>query len=316
MGKLSALWSKQSRSTVASDEMREKLGLLFITPNATRWNSVYDSMERVQRLLKSKPAELQSIFTAEKLRPITDGESKFLDEFIMVMKPLAVALDVIQGDSNVCAAFLLPTLQSVMADWRDIERENDLQYCCGLLSALIGDLNSRFEKELNSEYFQIAAALHPQFKLRWVPGPEREEVKTKVKRALEQFEHNSCSNSFDSANASSNTNSQPVDSDVVTVSKQRSLFWRYERPSASTPCNPGAASRYEVWCSWIESWDKEVPEVLQDAYIKYNTSIPSSASVERLFSLSKRVLSPHRSLLADDAFEWCVFLPASKTAGI
>ena len=67
---------------------------------------------------------------------------------------------------------------------------------------------------------------------------------------------------------------------------------------------------YDVWCKGMSN-DK-VPKVLHDAYIDYNTTLPSSAPVERLFSLGKKVLSPTRTLLSDKHFEILIMLAASK----
>ena len=45
---------------------------------------------------------------------------------------------------------------------------------------------------------------------------------------------------------------------------------------------------------------------LRELFVKYNTAIPSSAAVERLFSLGKDVLKP-RSGVSDEHFEMLVF---------
>ena len=51
-----------------------------------------------------------------------------------------------------------------------------------------------------------------------------------------------------------------------------------------------------------------IPFGIRDLFIKLNTPIPSSAAVERLFSLAKDVLRPKRSNLTDGHFEMAVFL--------
>lgn len=299
MGKLSAVWNKQSRSTASSDNIKESLGILFITPNTTRWNSTYDALSRVQRLFKEKKAELQAVFTTEGLRPITDGEETFLNEFLKVMKPLADALDVIQGEDNVCAGYMLPTIQMLLKMWKEIEQKDDLQLCGGLLCVMNADITRRFDDELHSDYFKVAAALHPKFKLRWISDTEkRVEVRELVKNALELIQ----------VGTPLHTNPMPT----ATTQPRESFFSGFEDDMEVGP----ASVLYDKWSVWAESRESSIPEALKPAYMEYNTTIPSSAPVERLFSLSKRVLTPTRSLLGDETFEQCVLIPALKKSGL
>lgn len=45
-----------------------------------------------------------------------------------------------------------------------------------------------------------------------------------------------------------------------------------------------------------------------ELFIRYNTGIPSSAAVERMFSIGKDILKPKRARLSDEHFEMLVFL--------
>ena len=51
---------------------------------------------------------------------------------------------------------------------------------------------------------------------------------------------------------------------------------------------------------------------VKKVFLKYNTTIPSSAPVERLFSFASIILSGRRGLLTDDHFEMLTILKASK----
>lgn len=56
----------------------------------------------------------------------------------------------------------------------------------------------------------------------------------------------------------------------------------------------------------IESLEKY--QILKRLYRKYNVTLPSSASCERLFSVAGRIFSPVRSRISDKNFERLLFL--------
>lgn len=73
----------------------------------------------------------------------------------------------------------------------------------------------------------------------------------------------------------------------------------------------------EKWVTWAKetpstATTENVPDWLKEAFVRYNTSMPTSAPVERLFSLGKRVLNALRTLLSDVNFEACVMLSFNK----
>jgi hypothetical protein len=48
--------------------------------------------------------------------------------------------------------------------------------------------------------------------------------------------------------------------------------------------------------------------VLVKLFVRYNTTIPSNATVERIFSIGKDILKPKRASLSDKNFERLMFL--------
>lgn len=49
-------------------------------------------------------------------------------------------------------------------------------------------------------------------------------------------------------------------------------------------------------------------KVFIDSFIKYNTAVPSSAAVERMFSSAKEIFRDKRASLGDDSFDRLVFM--------
>ncbi|KAG0725684.1 hypothetical protein GWK47_038132 [Chionoecetes opilio] len=58
----------------------------------------------------------------------------------------------------------------------------------------------------------------------------------------------------------------------------------------------------------LDMFSMEHRQIWVDLFIRYNTPVPSSAAVERLFSMGSDVMRPKRSSLTAKNFEKLVFL--------
>ncbi|RXN38378.1 zinc finger BED domain-containing 1-like protein [Labeo rohita] len=114
--KCSALWNKTSRSTLAFETVERECKLQFLRPNQTRWNSLFLAVER-----------------------LNTAELGFLAEYATVMKPVAMALNLLQGESSVHMGFLLPTLYQLQDKLKKLE--SSCKVCQPLLKALHGGLD-------------------------------------------------------------------------------------------------------------------------------------------------------------------------------
>ena len=82
--KCQALFNKQSRSAKVADSIKSKIGRYFVTPVATRWNSNFDCLKLVLKMLKTKREQMQEIFNELQLATLTVEEEAFLEEYIKV----------------------------------------------------------------------------------------------------------------------------------------------------------------------------------------------------------------------------------------
>ena len=107
--KCSALWTKASRSTSASEAVEEVSKRKLLVPTSTRWNSFFDAVKRVTEIPMN---ELNTLCTKLGVKCFKEREYQFLHEYCTATKPLTVALDILQADCPY--GTLLPTLEVLM----------------------------------------------------------------------------------------------------------------------------------------------------------------------------------------------------------
>jgi hypothetical protein len=98
IGKCSAAWNKASRSTVAAEAVHNKCGLALIVPNATRWNSTFYAMEKVNLIDNQADGLLNEICELIGVTVFRPAEIALVAEYVQAMKPLASALDIMQSE--------------------------------------------------------------------------------------------------------------------------------------------------------------------------------------------------------------------------
>ena len=110
--KCQALWNKYGRTTSASEIVAKEAGLLqLVCPCAMRWNSVFDAVTCLNRVCCEKGNSALSNICHGLDVPRECHELELLESYEHIMKPLAQALDILQGDKNTLFGFLVPTLE-------------------------------------------------------------------------------------------------------------------------------------------------------------------------------------------------------------
>ncbi|KAL3979254.1 MFS transporter (acetyl-CoA transporter) [Sarotherodon galilaeus] len=238
--KCSAMWTKANRSSVAKEITDIPL------------------------------AELNTVCTQFGIKCFTDREYLFLKEYCIVLKPLTVALDILQGEENCYFGILLPTLEILMS--RTLALQDELKLTASLPDIIVKAIKVRFSSMMDNKEALLAAVTLPKFKLRWI----REEEKKDMVRAM-----------------------------LTTECRGLTLLTPLMTSFEEDDCTYSAET--EVM-EYLKSAGSELGVLSQFPRIKaislrYNTATPSSAPVERLFSLGNLVLTPRRNRLSSERFE-------------
>ncbi|KAL4103817.1 hypothetical protein QTP88_019152 [Uroleucon formosanum] len=296
--KLFSFWTLISRSTVASDKILEKCGCKFPTPVVTRWNSLYDSSLKV---LKYKQ-QLTKAFDDLHLIKLKLSEWTFLEEYCQVMEPLAISLDKLQGENNSFLGYVAPTilvLRHLLISF------TDLKYCKPLSFAIIQAIETRFNYILDlsrpgSKDFIIASMSHPKFKLSWVP--------LRYMKLCKNLFISECCLRINTETKLTNLTIAQSDKDDSDDDFFDSICNDndFTSPSESESRNSNLANLQALSFLNLKKKDLDILNdfpVIKEVFLKYNTTIPSSAAVERLFSKAVQVLTTRRNRLSDDTFQ-------------
>jgi hypothetical protein len=301
MGKCSALWNASGRPK-AAEAIHKIISHQLVTPCATRWNSLYDSICGLLRW-KSQLGEMCEVLSLPKLK---DTEIEFLEEYKKVLEPIAIALDRLQGDKSCFYGMLLPTLLTIK---RQLTKITNLKFCAALLDEVTRGLQKRFENmfalDKSANEAIIAACCHPLFKLRWLPVTAD---KDRIQMLL-----------LNAAKALSPSLSPSAPPTTHKEDSADGYFEFFERGDEPTPASANTVdlevlhflSDTRVSVDMLSSY----PAVLK-VFLRYNVILPSSAPVERLFSFAGMINSPNRRRLNDELFEMLVVLKQNKAKSV
>ena len=294
--KCSSLWNKASRSTQAADQVEQVLKRKLIVPTATRWNSYFDA---VLRIIDNPLTDLNELCTKLELRCFNEKEFAFLKEYCQVLKPLARGLDILQGENNCFYGTLLPTLETILKKVRVMKPEIS-STTLGLAVCIEDSIKRRFSRLFDSKDAIIAAVSIPKFKLKWVEGQvKKDQYKQMFIGEMRKFD-----------DEMSIVEDRNAESDVASQKKKD--FYEFESDEEES-----CIDSVEVQAAEYFSMAREINclhkfPTIKRIFLKYNTTIPSSAPVERLFSLGNLVLTPRRNRLNAFRFEKLLLLRYNK----
>ena len=286
-GKIRAIWNHQSRSTNKADIIRDHCGGLFVDQGATRWNSFYHGLVDFDKKLSESDDGLASIAKELKFRPFTENEIKLVKEYIVVLEPVALALDKLQGDVGL--GYVLPIVTNVYNCFDEME---ELSFCEPLKLCLKREIKSRFDHLFQCKIHVLAALSDPQFKNYWISDSEY------GKFAIDVF--------TEAVNKLKPKESYEPKAKVPKTTKSFGCF------------KPKSGSDDNILELYLSNTSQEVMmlkffPLVEQIYRKTNTIFASSASVERVFSRGKLVFGFNRYNLKDESFEKQLMIESNQS---
>ncbi|KAJ8349113.1 hypothetical protein SKAU_G00277020 [Synaphobranchus kaupii] len=288
MAKCSAIWNKAHRSPLAVEAVEEIGKMKLVIPCVTRWNSEYHAVQKIVLLTESQLAEVCEHLSVPKL---VANELAFLKEYVEVLKPLACALDLLQGETKCFLGLVIPTFLTLKKRLSD--KKPHVCFFSEVIDTVVKLIDSRFQKLLSSREAKLATASSPQFRLWWLPDEEKEDVRRMLAAEASNME------------PAENTAAAPA---TLSDSGEEDFF--SYGPGATRGTNSGPPEEVR---KYLEGTNKKLGALedfptIKQVFIKYNTTLPSSAAVERLFSHGGNLFTPQRNRMTDEHFEQVLLL--------
>uniref|UniRef100_A0A8C5GN46 BED-type domain-containing protein n=1 Tax=Gouania willdenowi TaxID=441366 RepID=A0A8C5GN46_GOUWI len=193
-------------------------------------------------------------------------------EYQFLREYCTVALDILQGEDNRYYGTLLPTLETLISKTLDLN--SGLQ-----ILVSFQEIKTRFSEVLESKAAILAAVTQPRFKLRWQERKDEDQL----------------------------TGSNAPMHNLSTNSAIEDEFFSFEDEEDTSASVESQVADYLK--SGAQGMDilNGFP-LIKKMSLKYNAADPSSAPVERPFSLGKLVFTPKRNRLTNKKFEMLLLL--------
>ncbi len=199
-----------------------------------------------------------------------------------------------------------------------------LQHCKDYAKALLEGLNKRFKHLESDEKYLLASAFHPRFrKLLWLS----EEKRPGLRKKMEDLVAANLKKRVEKADLTFSVDNDIGDAGTTAevTGTVPCLHPDYFKSITVAPTARGRRNIIDVNATKIvktctetinsvklEDSDFQREPSLIDLFIEFNTPMPSSAGVERLFSQAGDILRPKRCSLKEDRFHQLMFMRGNR----
>lgn len=302
MRKCSCIWINANRPTT-SEQIMSVLGCQLKYPVATLWNSLFDSIKDLLNH-KFKINQLMQLFNEEVL---TEFDFNYLQEYLDLLGPITEAIDFLQKNKEMVYGFLLPTLARTRTKYLAMIDDDTHKYKSEVATSLLKSIEKRFFKYFNlTEDVNdaiVASVLCPQAKTKWISTLNPKFSGTTINeiiRLVKETVARECGEVF--------TLQTVNDDDTVN-------FFDFEANLPSQRSVSGKRSEIEFRAYLADNSLSFTMlnkyGLVKSVFLKYNTPLPSSAAVERLFSFPDLIHSSRGESLSDSNFEKLLLLKAN-----
>lgn len=287
MAKVCAIWSKCHHLNVGLDAAQEIGKMALVVPAVICWNVEYCAVQKVMSLTERELTELCARLEVPRLQP---EETAFLKEYVTVFHPLAFALELFQAEQKCYLGLVIPTLLSLKNKLS--EQKDSASYLGEVINAVVAAIDVRFQELFGSTEARIATATTPQFRLWWMGASEREDMCALLATEASQMDPTNV--------VEANTSRR-----LSTIESEDDFFSYGSVKPAAQIQQRGVMDEVR---KYVEGSGKSL-DCLQDfprvkqLFLKYNTTLPSAAPVQRLFSQKGNLVTSQRNFLTDDYFE-------------
>lgn len=286
MAKCSALWSRVHRHSKATvDKMALKSQVVKLVSRISRWNTEYEAVEELMSLNDSQLGELCDQNNVARL---LSNEISFLKEYVNVLRPLSISLNLFQGEEKCFLGLAIPTLLTLKQKLR--EKKTSTSIFSGIIDILLAGIDRRFAPVFSSQCAKMAAATMPQFRLWWLSGAEREELRMALIAEAAHMDPGA------------------EDEEEEEEDELEDDFFNFGPGGSSNRCGPkGEVQRYLDGSTKTLHCLKDYPNV-NKLFLKFNTVLTSSAPVDRFFSNGGGFCTPQQSRLSSEHLEQMLLL--------
>ncbi|KAG1960255.1 zinc finger BED domain-containing protein 4-like [Pimephales promelas] len=175
MAKCAAIWHKTHSSSEAAEAMESIAKMTITGPCLNKWSSEYCAVNKLMSLTDS---QLNELTEALGVSGFTPDETAYLTEYTDVFKPVAFALDLLQGEEKCFLGIVIPTLLTLKRKLE--EKAANTRLFSQVIEDTVKAIDSGFKQVFDSSDARLATATMPQFRLWWLPEEEREALRAQL----------------------------------------------------------------------------------------------------------------------------------------